>query len=151
MSKKSSVIGRIGGVKNSILRAPQIRMLSPNVLSQMPQNVAVQLSIDALAWGTNSRCTIPRMPRKTISMLLAQHTRDFKNTNFPTCEVSTAVSLGNTGTWRPLRALTERTTLCCHRLMHHRTIPEAFWYHLVYFIICDVNFILETSKYAHMR
>jgi hypothetical protein len=38
-------------VENPILRAPQIRSLSPNVLPQTPQNFAVKLCVDGLALG----------------------------------------------------------------------------------------------------
>jgi hypothetical protein len=36
-------------VENPILRAPQIRSLSPNVLAETPQNFAVKLRVDGLA------------------------------------------------------------------------------------------------------
>jgi hypothetical protein len=38
-------------VENPILRAPQIRLLSPNVLPQTPQNIAVKHFVDCLALG----------------------------------------------------------------------------------------------------
>jgi hypothetical protein len=38
-------------VENPILRAPQIRSLSPNVLPQTLQNFAVKLFVDGLALG----------------------------------------------------------------------------------------------------
>jgi heme oxygenase len=38
-------------VENPILRAPQIRSLSPNVLPQTPQNFAVKLCVEGLALG----------------------------------------------------------------------------------------------------
>jgi hypothetical protein len=45
------VTGCIVVVENPILRVPQIRSLSPNVLPQTPQNFAVKLCIDGLALG----------------------------------------------------------------------------------------------------
>jgi hypothetical protein len=50
-NEKCSVTGCIVVVENPILRAPQIRSLSPNVLRQTPQNFAVKLCADGLALG----------------------------------------------------------------------------------------------------
>jgi hypothetical protein len=36
-------------MENSVLRAPQIRSLSPNVLPQTSQNFTVELCVDGLA------------------------------------------------------------------------------------------------------
>lgn len=43
--------GSIVVMKNLILCALKIRSLSPNFVTQTPQNIAVELSIDALALG----------------------------------------------------------------------------------------------------
>jgi hypothetical protein len=50
-NEECSVTGCIVVVENPILRASQIRSLSPNVLPQMPQNFAVKLCVDSLALG----------------------------------------------------------------------------------------------------
>jgi hypothetical protein len=51
MNEECSVTGCIVVVENPILRAPQIRSLSPIVLPQKPQNFAVKLCADGLALG----------------------------------------------------------------------------------------------------
>jgi hypothetical protein len=51
MNEECSVTWCIVIVENPILRAPQMRSLSPNVLPQMPQNFAVKLFVDDLALG----------------------------------------------------------------------------------------------------
>jgi hypothetical protein len=50
-NEECSVIGCIAVVENPILRALQIRSVSPNVLPQTPQNFAVKLCVDCLALG----------------------------------------------------------------------------------------------------
>jgi hypothetical protein len=47
-NEECSVSGRIVVVENPILRAPQIRSLSQNVLPQTPQNFAVKLCVDGV-------------------------------------------------------------------------------------------------------
>jgi hypothetical protein len=50
-SKECAVTGCIVVMENPILRAPQIRSLSLNVLPEMLQNIAVKLCVDSLALG----------------------------------------------------------------------------------------------------
>jgi hypothetical protein len=51
MNKECSMTGCIVVVENPILCAPQIWLLSPNVLPQTPQNFAVKLCVDGLSFG----------------------------------------------------------------------------------------------------
>lgn len=57
-------------------------------------------SLDWLPWETNSRCTIPRVSKRSMSILLhdqierLEHTTDHKTPNFTTSEVNRAISLG---------------------------------------------------------
>jgi hypothetical protein len=50
-NEECSVTGCIVVVENPILRAPQIWLLSPSVLSRTPQNYALKLCVDGLALG----------------------------------------------------------------------------------------------------
>lgn len=71
-------------VKNAILRAPQIQSLQPNDLSQMTQNVILELQIDALTLGDEFLMhNTADVERKAKTMSLLLHVRiggDQKNT-----------------------------------------------------------------------
>jgi hypothetical protein len=64
VNEECSATGCIVIVENPILRAPQIRSLSPNVLPRTPQNVTVKLCVDDLAlwdeFATNNAADVEK-------------------------------------------------------------------------------------------
>jgi hypothetical protein len=73
------VTGRIVVVENPILRAPQIRSRSQNVLPQTPQNFAAKLCVDGLALGDkfamNNAANVEKYDEQTLCCHLLAHYR----------------------------------------------------------------------------
>ena len=67
---ESLVRGCIVIMEQPIARTAQFSSFSPNVLPQTAKNIAVELGVHGLAFGTNSGCTIPQMSKNTMSTLL---------------------------------------------------------------------------------